>query len=171
MSHIQKCGGQDIVTLGAANHSLGQIYFMMNWKELVERRERKRFSAQGGAFVILRPHFYKRGQIVDIGTGGLAFRYTTSIEQPYEPFESDISLDIFSPEYHTSGANISFSLSGVPIKIISDFEIARMSFGSIAQRRCGVQFEELTYAQKSKIECFIQKYNTGEKGGDLVRSV
>jgi len=171
MSNIQKSSAQDVVTPWAANHSPSQIHLMMNRKEVVERRERKRFSAQGGAFAILRPHFYKRGQIVDVGPGGLAFRYTTSIEQPYEAFESEISLDIFSPDYHTSGAKISFSLSGVPIKIISDFEIARISFGSIAQRRCGVQFEELTYAQKSKIECFIQKYNTGEKGGDLVRCV
>ncbi len=165
MSNIQKSSAEDVVTLGTANHSLSQIYLMMKWKELVERREHKRFSAQGGAFAVLRPHFYKRGQIVDVGTGGLAFRYTTSIEQPCEPFELDISLDIFSPDYHTSGANVSFSLSDLPIKIISDFEIARIPFGSIAQRRCGVQFEKLTYDQKSKIEYFIEKYNIGEKQG------
>jgi hypothetical protein len=165
MINTQKSSAQDIVTLGAANHSLSLTYLTMNWKELVERREHKRFWAQGGAFAILRPHFYKQGQIMDVGTGGLAFRYTTSIEQPYEPFESDMSLDIFSPDYHTDGANVSFSLSELPIKIISDFEIARIPFGSIAQRRCGVQFEELTYDQKSKIEYFIQKYNIGEKQG------
>lgn len=170
MSYLQE-SSVDIVTRSAVNDSLSQIHRMMKCKELVERRERKRFSAHGGAFAILRPHFYKRGQIVDLGTGGLAFRYTTSIEQPYEPFESDMSLDIFSPDYHTSRAKISFSLTGMPIKIISDFEVARISFGSIAQRRCGVQFEELTYAQKCNIEYFIQKYNTGEKRGHLVGSV
>jgi hypothetical protein len=141
-----------------------RICVMINAKEIVERREHKRFWAQGGAFAILRPHFYKLGQIMDVGRGGLAFRYTTSMEQPYEPFELDISLDIFSPEYHTSGANVNFSLSGLPIKIISDVEIARIPFGSIAQRRCGVQFGELTHDQKSKIDYFIQKY-MGGKGG------
>lgn len=161
MSNIQKTCIQQIFSPKPANQSRRQVYTTNNGKVVIERRKHKRFWAQGGTFAVIRPHFYKRGQIVDVCKGGLAFCYTTSVEEPFEPFDLDLSLDIFSPEYHTSGANISFSLGGLPIKIISDVEIAKISFGSIAQRRCGVQFDKLTLDHKSEIDIFIQKYNIG----------
>jgi hypothetical protein len=131
-------------------------------KKLVERRKSKRFQVHSGTFVILRPYFYKRGQIIDMGRGGLAFRYVTSEEMPSESFQLDSYLDIFSPEYQTSGAHMVFGMERVPSKTISDFELARISFGSISQRRCSVEFGDLNRQQRSELEYFIQKYNLGE---------
>jgi len=130
-------------------------------KQGVERRKCLRFEVHGGTFAVLRPYFYKRGQIIDMGKGGLAFRYVASDEMPNETFLPDIWLDIFSPEYQTSGANMVFGLERVPIKAISDFELTRISFGSISQRRCSVQFWELTQNKRFQLEYFIQKYNLG----------
>ena len=161
MNNIQKTCTHQIFTPNSAKQSSSRVYTTNNGKKIIERRKHKRFWAQGGTFAVLRPHFYKRGQIVDVCKGGLAFCYTTSVEEPYEPFDLGTSLDIFSPEYHTSGANVSFSFGGLPIKIISDVEIAKIPFGSIAQRRCGVQFDKLTLDHKSEIDFFIQKYNIG----------
>ncbi|MDY6952242.1 MAG: hypothetical protein SWE60_12070 [Thermodesulfobacteriota bacterium] len=130
-------------------------------KQEVERRKHMRFEVHGGTFAVLKPYFYKRGQIIDMGEGGLAFRYVASDEMPNENLQSETWLDIFSPEYQTSGANMVFGLQGVPIKPVSDFELARISFGSISQRRCSVQFKELTQNQRFELEYFIQKYNLG----------
>lgn len=130
-------------------------------KQGVERRKCVRFEVHGGSFAVLRPYFYKRGQIIDVGQGGLAFRYVASEEMPNEALQPHTWLDIFSPEYQTSGANMVFGLERVPIKAISDFELARISFGAISQRRCSVQFGELTQNQRFELEYFIQKYNLG----------
>jgi len=63
----------------------------MSNKEIVERRKNERFRVKNGAFVALRPHYTKLGQISDIGMDGLSFHYMDREERPNE--SSDI-LDI-----------------------------------------------------------------------------
>ena len=52
-----------------------------NRKEKFIPRKYQRFKAQDGAFALLWPYFSKRGQIIDISLGGLAFRYIASEEE------------------------------------------------------------------------------------------
>jgi hypothetical protein len=128
-------------------------------KPPVDRRRERRFQIHGGGFAVLRPYFYKQGQIIDVGKGGLAFRYVTSMEVPNESLRSNTSLDIFPPECQTLGVPITWCLREVPVKTVSDFELVRISFGSTAQRRCSVKFGELTQDQESALEDFIHHYH------------
>jgi hypothetical protein len=123
-----------------------------NRKKIVERRKHKRFQVQEGAFAVLTPHFYKRGQIIDISRGGLAFRYTNNELTPNASSNLGISL-----------ADVGFYLSKVPFKTISDFEIANeVAYSFTTIRRCGVEFGDLTLNQISQLEYFIWNHTIGE---------
>ena len=125
---------------------------MTNRQELVERRNHKRFRVREGGYAALLPQFTEIGQILDISRGGLAFRYVASQERSHQSSQLSISS--------TDG---SFSLNKVPIKTVWDFALANeFSFGAITLRHCGVQFGQLTPAQKSDLEYFIQTYTLGE---------
>ena len=121
-------------------------------KKMVERRKHRRFSISDGAFVALRPHYQRIGQVVDISMGGLAFTYMADQESPNQSFEADIFL-----------AGRAFSWQGVPFKTISDCESHRNAFSSIKMRRSGLQFGELTPQQQVQLECFIQEHTTGRE--------
>lgn len=123
----------------------------MSNKEIVERRKNERFRAKNGAFVALRPHYTKLGQISDIGINGLSFHYMAREERPNE--SSDI-LDIVV----TKG---DFYLGKVPFETVSDFEITKVPISSITIKRCSVRFGELSKDQKSRLEDFIQNHTTG----------
>lgn len=124
----------------------------MERKELVDRRIHKRFKVQDGALALLRANIRKVGQIIDISRGGLAFRYMSNGERLNGSFELDILL-----------ANNGFRLEKVPIKSVSDFEIANeTSFSSITMRRLCAQFGELKHNQISQLEYFILNYTTGK---------
>ena len=124
----------------------------------VERRKHKRFQAPDRSFAVHGPHVTDRSQIIDIGRGGLAFRYACSTKRLNRSFELDMlfaDLDILFSE-------ASFYLGKVPIKTISDIRDNQTPFGSITMRRCGVQFGELTPDQVSQLEYFIQTHTTAD---------
>ena len=120
-------------------------------KNMVERRKHKRFRVKEGIFAAFRPHWLSStilGEIVDIGRGGLALHYIPDTKQSNRPYKLKILL-----------ADGSFSLSKLPARTISDFEIEKtFSFGSISLKRCGVQFGDLAPSQLSLLEYFIQNY-------------
>ena len=117
-------------------------------KKIVERRKHKRFQVEDGAFAVLTPHFAKVGQIIDMSMGGLAFSYIA--EQ--EPSNGSFELDIFLTDH-------SFYLEKVPVKTISDFEIANeVAYSFTTTRRCGVEFGDLTLNQISQLEYFIRNH-------------
>ena len=124
-------------------------------KDLVERRKHKRFQVEDGAFALFRPHWHHStmsGRIIDINRHGLAFHYVTSEGGWNGSFELGI---LFA--YH------GFYCDKVPVKTISDFEVAdetRVSW--IATRRRSVQFGELTPHQISQLEHFIGSHTIGE---------
>ena len=128
----------------------------MNTKGLVERRKHKRFEVLDGGFAVFMPdwsHFAISGKIIDISRDGLAFLYLTNEDRSNAPFE----LDILSA-YH------GFWLGMLPVKTISDFEIADEGIvGSITTKRCGTQFGELTQKQMSQLEYFIGNFTVGEE--------
>ncbi len=116
-------------------------------EKLVERRKHKRFSVSKGAFVALRPHYVKVGQVIDISTRGLAFTYMADEKRPNRSFELDMFL-----------ADQAFYLQEVPFRTISDFHSDGIPFSSIEMRRMGVQFGNLTEAEKAKLVYFMDNY-------------
>lgn len=124
---------------------------MNSMNEAVERREHKRYQVHNGTYVALGPPYGKVGPMIDISLGGLSFEYADRREQTDESH-----INIFLTE-----AN--FYLEKVPIKTILDFEVANtLAPSAAATRRCGLQFEDLTPDQASKIDFFIQNYHIGE---------
>ena len=118
----------------------------------MEQRKHKRYHAKKGAFAAVRPLYVKIGRITDISQGGLAFRYMVTESQE----DASNELDIFL-------IGNAFHLDRIPLKTISDLTIAeRSSPRSLAIRRCGVQFGELTQDQKLQLDLFIQHHIVGE---------
>ena len=119
--------------------------------EIVERRKHKRFQARQDAYVAVRPAYLKLGRVIDIGIGGLTFRYVAEEHPP----DLSSQLDIFL-------ASQDFYLDKVPFGIISDFQADAIPFSSVSMRDCSVQFGELTPDQKFELESFIQNHTLGE---------
>jgi len=117
-----------------------------------ERRQQKRFIAEEGAFAALVDQESRLGQIKDISTEGLSFRYIDSNEKLENAAELKIIL-----------GNQGLYLDRVPFVKISDFEIENeFSFSTIKMRQIGLQFRELTAEQKIQLERFIQQHTIGE---------
>jgi hypothetical protein len=98
-----------------------------------ERRLQKRFKAAEGAFAALVDQESRLGQIKDISSDGLSFRYIDSHEDK------------------------------VPFKIISDFKIeSEFSFSTVNMRQIGLEFGDLTAGQRDRLERFIKHHTVGE---------
>ncbi len=120
---------------------------MGNPKERVDRRHQKRFKVSEGVFVALLNNGRKLGQIRDISNMGLSFRYIDGEDDPADTGE----LRIIS---RSEG----FFLDKVPFRKICDFEIkSEFSFSLIKMRQMGLQFDELTPEQRSRLNQYIQK--------------
>ena len=123
-------------------------------EELLERRKHKRLRVQDHGFASIYPNHTVvavAGHIVNIGSGGLAFRYVASETRTNGSSKLNILL--------TDG---SYCLEKVPFKTIWDSAIPdEFSFGPITLRHCGVQFGELTHSQKLDLEYFVRFYTVG----------
>ena len=118
---------------------------------MLERRKHKRFLVQDDAIAVLRPSVDKRGPIIDISRGGLAFSYVTGKDST----DRSSKLDILLPD-------LRFYLGHMPIRTVSDLEItSELPFRGIQTRRRSVQFQELTQEQMSHLEHFIQNHTDG----------
>jgi len=114
----------------------------------VERRENERFRVKNDAFVALRPHYTKLGQISDISMGGLSFHYMSREELPNESFDV---LDILV-------TNDDFFLEKVPFEIVVDLELTKVPLSHVTIKRCSVRFGALTDDQRSQLEDFIDNH-------------
>jgi hypothetical protein len=124
----------------------------MTREEKIERRKYTRFRAKDGAFIEVRSHRGRLGEVIDIGKGGLAFRYIDIGDRPKGSFELDILLK-----------ETGFRLEKVPVETISDLKTSKyFPYSSTKTRRQGVRFGELTPNQLSKLEDFIKNHTTGE---------
>jgi CheY-like chemotaxis protein len=127
-------------------------------KEQAEQRRYARFQVPGlRAYAVLRRNWPRppiMGDIIDIGSGGLSFRYTAVGKQPIQSSELDILL--------TDG---SFYLNKVPLKTVSDLEIEGDASDGITARRCCVQFGDLTDDQTSDLRYFIRNYTSADPEG------
>jgi hypothetical protein len=117
-----------------------------------ERRLQKRFKAAEGAFAALVDQESRLGQIKDISSDGLSFRYIDSHEKLENASELKIIL-----------GNRGLYLDKVPFKIISDFKIeSEFSFSTVNMRQIGLEFGELTAGQRDRLERFIKHHTVGE---------
>lgn len=117
-----------------------------------ERRQQKRFKAAEGAFAALVDQESRLGQIKDISSHGLSFRYIDSHEKLVNASELKIIL-----------GNRGLYLDKVPFKIVSDFEIeSEFSFSRVNMRQIGLEFGDLTPGQKDRLDRFIEHHTIGE---------
>lgn len=120
-------------------------------EEVTDRRKDKRFRLPEGSMVAFRPGYSKLGRIIDIGAGGLGLIYIHSQELPKVSSELDIFVAIGD-----------FYLYHVPFETIWDFETDATRFSSLRKKRSGLKFGQLTQAQISGLEYFIENHTTGE---------
>jgi hypothetical protein len=121
-----------------------------------DRRRHERLEVDGATFVVLRPDNTRVGQVMDIGLGGLAFRYMTG----GEPWTGAAVLDLFVVGHD-------FYLDDVAFHTIWDFATGQVApWASGTMRRRGVQFQDLTLPQESQLVHFMEM----EKGAtQLIR--
>ena len=125
---------------------------MLDRKLPDERRQQKRFKAQEGAFAALVDQESRLGQIKDISIRGLSFRYIDSNEKLDNADELKIIL-----------GSEGLYLDKVPFKKISDFEIeSEYSFSAVKMRQFGLEFGELTSAQRNRLDQFIKHHTIDE---------
>jgi c-di-GMP-binding flagellar brake protein YcgR len=125
-------------------------------KAPIERRRYARFQVLGlSAYVVLTNHWPGsaiRGDILDIGMGGVSFQYVAREEQAHNSSQLHILL--------TDG---SLHLAGLPLDtVVSDSQMKSASPTGFVSRRCGVQFGALTHDQKCELRCFIQSHTTAD---------
>jgi len=125
-------------------------------KQNVERRSHQRFQVPTGVFVeVRRPHDSKLGEIINIGMGGVAFRYLVAKEPPNGSYK----LNIFFDEGD-------FRLNDILLETVTDFGTHKIPHTYVTMRRSGVQFSGLTHHQMhhqiSQLEHFIENYAIGE---------
>ena len=119
-----------------------------------ERRKHKRFQIKIRTFAaFFGPDSNRKiGEIINMSTGGMAFRYLNYEKEPYGIISSDnpVELDIF---WNGDG----YSLGKVPVKTISDSVISQISpISFIAMRHCRMKFIELTPFQELQLEHYIK---------------
>jgi hypothetical protein len=129
---------------------------MSSPSQTVEQRKHKRYKVTKRAFAVLGPEAVKLCHLIDISKGGLAFRYFVDSNGMAEEMDN---LDILGGE--------DFYLEKVPVRIVTDMALKDESpFSSIAMRRRGVQFGQLTPKQLEQVDYFIEKseYCRSESG-------
>ena len=118
-------------------------------KEPGERRKHMRFEVREDAFVMFGPkslHSVMAGKIIDISWDGLAFLYVTSKKRENGSFELGITFPYQG-----------FYVGKVPVKRISDFEIAEEDReGHVMTRRCSVKFGKLSQDQIYELEYLMR---------------
>jgi hypothetical protein len=118
------------------------------------RRKRIRYRAKEGALVSPVAAKRKYWKMLDIGLGGMSFRYI-----PSEDLNGFTEIDIVTQD-------LDFALEGIPFKMISacNFTDGLTSFPDL--RRCVVEFGALTDQQESLLAEFIRKYTLPQEPGN-----
>lgn len=112
-----------------------------------ERRAHPRFKVKMGAYAAFRPFSAKRGQIVDISRGGLAFHYIAAARRSGKE-----RLAIL-----VNGSGV--FLDGIPCATVSDIRIGNSSpFITMPLRRCGVRFLDMPLEKIQHLDQFIREY-------------
>ena len=111
----------------------------------LEKRRHVRYPALDGVIVALNPKAEILGQMIDVGLGGLSFRY---IEPEIDPSPShELLILLNKPRFY---------LQSLPYRMVNDYELPNeFIFSAVTVRRMGVEFGNLTAAQRTQLEDFI----------------
>jgi hypothetical protein len=122
-------------------------------KKLAERRKFRRFKVRHPAFVVFNTQPTKLGEIIEMGLGGLSFRYMVDSE---ELVNQSRELDILF-------GDDDFYLDKLHFKTVSDQMASNgLPFSTMIMRRRGVEFCRLSEAQQVQLEYFIEHNTSGE---------
>ena len=124
---------------------------IMNRIRKIDNREHIRYKVKDHIYVSLRSDFDEAvGQLLDISKGGLSVQYLATNEKSGEYFE----LGIFS--------SVDLAMERIPFRTVSDTEMeSELKSGISKLKRYGLQFENLTPGQKTKLDCFIRNHTVG----------
>ena len=117
-----------------------------------ERRKEKRYKVASGAYAVVGSKSNKLGQINDISSSGLAFKYLA------DETNSDGArlMDVFVKNHN-------FRLKDIPIKTVYDVELAKENpCSTVLLRQQSVLFGDLTEEQTSKLMHLLQYHTLGE---------
>lgn len=107
-----------------------------------DKRKFDRFEAKSGTIVAIRPIPELLGELIDIGFGGLSFKYIQSEVTPQDSAELIILLP-----------NRTFFLDKIPCRPVSDIQLySDNSFSSLPMRRCSLAFGPLSVNQLAHLE-------------------
>jgi len=109
-----------------------------------ERRRHPRFPARERALVAISDdNFSLPYHLIDIGEGGMAFRYLNKSPLPLSNNQMDIYME---KDLH---------VGRLPVTVVND---QKLSGGSIPIRRCSVCFGKMTSAQEIQLKAFIRSH-------------
>ena len=122
-----------------------------NRRSKIDNREHNRYKVKDHIYVSLRSDFDEAvGQLLDISKGGLSVQYLATDEKSGDYSE----LGIFS--------SVDLAMERIPFRTVSDTEIdSELKSGITKLKRYGLQFENLTPGQKTKLDCFIRDHTFG----------
>lgn len=119
---------------------------------LIERRKQERFWVQDGGFAVPRTACAKIGRIIDISRKGLAVRYIG--EKDWLNGSSQVDILLVDNNYY---------LPKIQTQMISDCKLNNeASVCGTKERRCSLQFKNLSDHQIVKIAQFITKFTAGK---------
>ena len=111
----------------------------------LEKRRFLRYPALDGVIVALNPKAEILGQMIDIGMGGLSFRYIDPEVEP--PPSNELLILLNKPRFY---------LENLAFRTVTDCELPNeYIFSAVSVRRMGVEFGSLTPAQRTQLEDFI----------------
>ena len=119
-------------------------------EQAVEQRKNKRFKPLCNAIAFVRslfPECIVAARILDISSNGLAISHAGC----WLPPSTLLDLDIVLPGGEAY-------LRHLPGTTVSDFEMNGKTIRDITLRRCGIQFQNLTDSEKSRVNSVIQHH-------------
>jgi hypothetical protein len=112
-----------------------------------ERRRHVRYSVVESAYAALGSAYFKVGKVKDCSKKGLAFEY---LENGERRSDGD-TVDIFLMEG-------TFHIHNLACEIVYDVPLYGRDGDLYRPRRCGVNFNQPTFAQQKQITSFLEQY-------------
>ena len=126
-------------------------FHMAKGTKLSDLRQHTRYWVQDGAVAVPRSSSAIIGRIIDISRKGIAVRYRG--ETDWLNGASQLDIMLIEDDYY---------LSKLSAKIVSDDEYTFYASGGMKEeKRCGLQFMNLSDFQLTEIDQFIHKCTVG----------
>jgi c-di-GMP-binding flagellar brake protein YcgR len=117
-----------------------------------ERRRHPRITLANGIAALPKKSTIAIGTIVDIGRGGIGIRYAANEGEIGQTFEIDILL-----------TDQNCYITKLPVTATSDFALENIiPFSLINERRCGLEFHDLSEIQAYQLDKLLANYEDKE---------